>query len=102
MNQRCVRAGCIRDVNDCRQHFVMHRHQLRRVARLRLCIRDHDRDTLTHISYAIQSQRRDFRAERLWTANVLDHELRLKTSHTRGSPVRAGEDCADARSPLGR
>ena len=101
MNQRCVRARCIRNVNDRRQHFVIHRHQLCRVARLRLCIRDDDRDAFTHISYTIQSQRPDFRADRLGTTDVLDHELRLKASHTGGSPARTGENCADARGLLG-
>jgi hypothetical protein len=53
MDQRCTGADRVLGVHDRAQHFVIDRHQLRRIARQRFCRGDHDGDALAHIAHAI-------------------------------------------------
>ena len=79
-----------------RQRLVVDLDQLGGIARLRLGLRDDEGDTVADAAHAVSEQHRPHRAEALWAAPMLRHEVGRDAADRVSDRVGAGQHQNDA------
>ena len=102
VDRRRTGANRVLGADHRRQHLVIDRDQLRRVARLRLARRDHDGDPLADIAHTILRQWRTLGAKAFGSAHVLGHRLGVERAEPVGGPIRTGQHGEHPGRLLGR
>ena len=102
MDQRRSGANGILGAHDRGQHFVIDRHQFRRVARLCFRLGDDYRDALSDIAHPALCQGRPLGAGARGPAHILGHDLGIERAETIGRPILARQHGEDAGHPLRR